>query len=559
MITIEQRKSEKCPGLTSLFVTATQYSEAFVNILQNLSFRIYNKDTKEWETGLTFLAELITLFSQIDDVELKLLADAEQPNKKYELSKIKKELFYYQKDAVNYGLNHDKWLLLDAPGLGKTLTIISLANELRLQGKIKNCLIICGINALKINWKKEILKHSDLSCRILGESINSKGNLKIGGVAERLEQLKNPIDEFFTITNIETIRDDKIIKELTNKKAKNKFDLIVVDECHKVKDSQSHQAKSLLKLDSKYKIGLTGTLIMNNPLDAYTSLKWLGKENCTLTNLKGFYVIFGGPFNNIPTGFKNLDVLKEQIESCSLRRTKDLLNLPEKTVINRYIELDPSHRKFYDEIVRGVVGDVDKVQISTANILAMVSRLRQATALPSILSTANITPTKVNYAVNLTDEIIENGEKIVIFSTFKDTCYTLADKLAKYNPVVCTGNENDNTINENIEKFQTDDNCKVFIGTWQKCGTGITLTSATSMIFIDTPFTSADFVQAQDRIYRIGTTKPVTIYNLICENTIDERVNEIVEDKAAISDFIVDNHISKNGMESLKKYVMDLV
>ena len=559
MITIEQRKSEKGPGLTSLFVSSTQYSEALVNVLQNLSFRIYDKNTRVWETGITFLAELITVCSQFDDITLKLLDDCKVNDTEYELTPIKTTLFDYQKEAVQYGLNHKNWLLLDAPGLGKTLTIISLANELRLRGKIKNCLIVCGINALKINWKKEIEKHSDLSCRVLGEYRNKKGVLKIGGVPERLEQLQKPISEFFTITNIETLRDDKIIKELTNKKCKNKFDLIVIDEAHKIKDSQSQQAKNLMKLDAEYKIGLTGTLIMNNPIDAYTSLKWLGQETCTLTNFRNFYVTYGGPFHNIPQGFKNLDVLKEQIDSCSLRRTKDLLNLPEKTVISRYIELEPSHRKFYDEIVRGVVSDVDKVHISTSSLLAMISRLRQATALPSILTTTNVVSSKTNYAVSLANEILENGEKLVIFSTFKDTCYELLEKLIQYNPVVCTGNEKDDVINNNIERFQNDINTRVFIGTWQKCGTGITLTAATSMIFIDTPYTSADFVQAQDRIYRIGTTKPVTIYNLICENTIDERVEEIVSDKEAISDFIVDNHISNKGIESLKKYVMDLV
>ena len=130
-------------------------------------------------------------------------------------------------------------MLLDAPGLGKTLQMIYLAQELKRLGKIEHCLIICGINTLKINWKKEIERHSDLTCRILGERINKKGRYLIGSIKDRVDDLSNNIDEFFVITNIETLRDDKILKALTNKKAKNKFDMVVVDEAHTFKSVQS--------------------------------------------------------------------------------------------------------------------------------------------------------------------------------------------------------------------------------------------------------------------------------------------------------------------------------
>ena len=556
MITIEERESIKCPTDTSLFVSFN-YNQNIVAVVKNLGFSIYNAKTKEWEVGLQYLSDLITKLSMYDEITLNILPTNLNEDKAdivYPIEEIKTPLFDYQKDGVQFGLNHDKWLLLDATGLGKSLTMISLAYNLKMQGKVNKVLVICGINALKTNWKKEIEKHSDLSCRILGEYKNKKGNLAVGGVKDRLAQLKSPIKEFFTITNIETLRDDNIIKELTKKKAVNKFDMIIVDEIHRCKDAGSVQGANLLKLQAPYKVGMTGTIIMNNPLDVYAPLEFINKvHKDSLTAFKQYFCNYNS-FKQI-IGFKNISTLKDILGECSLRRMKDLLQLPPKTIINEYVDMDAKHQQFYQHIVDGVVDEVDKVKISTASLLAMVTRLRQATALPSILTTENIPPSKVNRCVELVNELVENGEKVVIFSTFKDTCYEISKQLP-FKHVLCTGNEKD--LMPYADQFQNDDECKAFIGTWQKCGTGITLTKGTSMIFIDTPWTDSDYLQAQDRIYRIGTNKSVTIYNLICTGTIDERVLQLVTSKGAISDYIVDDKISANTLNSLRQYIEDL-
>lgn len=167
----------------------------------------------------------------IDDITLQLKKDKkEKPFTEYNLSKYKTKPYQYQLDGIQYGLNHNKFLLLDAPGLGKTLQIIYLAQELKKRDNIKHCLIICGINTLKNNWKKEIQKHSNLSCRILGERQRKSGKVYIGGTKDRLEDLKKPIEEFFVVTNIQTIRDSNIVSAIKN--GPNKFDMIVVDEIH---------------------------------------------------------------------------------------------------------------------------------------------------------------------------------------------------------------------------------------------------------------------------------------------------------------------------------------
>ena len=559
MIKIEERITSKIPGDTSLFITFT-YKPIIVEIIKQCNVANYNKKTLEWEVPCTDLAYLIENLSEIEDLEIELLKDEikENNNVKYELQNYKTKPYNYQIDGIQFGLNHDKWLLLDAPGLGKSLQIIYLAQELKQKKNIEHCLVICGLNTLKNNWKNEILQHSDLSCKILGERINKKGKCVIGSVADRLNDLKNPINEFFVITNIETLRNDDIIKELKSDKH-NKFDMIVVDEMHTSKSPTSQQGKNLLKLSANYMVGLTGTILMNSPLDAYVPLKWIGKERSTYTNFKFYYCNYTGQFNNILLGYRNTDLLKDMLESVSLRRTKDLLDLPEKTIITEYVDMNDKQKIFYDNIKEGIIEQVDKVHMSTSSLLAMVSRLRQATACPSILTSENIPSSKIERADDLTRQILQNGDKVVIFSTFKDTLKELYNQLKDLSPIVCTGDMKEEEINNNINIFQNNKDCKIMLATWQKMGTGITLTAASYAIFLDTPWTSAGFLQTQDRIHRIGSKKPVFIYNLVCRDTIDERVLELVNDKGAMSDYIVDNEVNQNTIDSLRKYIQDLV
>ena len=556
MIQVQERKSCKIPGGSSFFISFN-YNKDIIDNINTLPMYNYDKSTHEWEIPLTTLSVAVELLSHLDDIQIDLLEYKEHKDKSYKLSDYITKPFDYQEEGIQYGLNHNKWLLLDAPGLGKTLQLTYLAQELKERKHIEHCLIICGINTLKTNWKKEIQKHSDLSCMILGERVNSRGRTVFEGVPYRLNQLSNPIDEFFVITNVETLRDDKIIKALT--KGKNKFDMIIFDEIHTCKSPTSIQGKNLLKLkNAKYKIGATGTLLMNNPLDTYMPLKWIGAESASYTNFKYYYCLYGGQFNNDLLGYRNLDTLKHMLSNYSLRRDKSLLSLPPKTIINESVDMSDRQRAFYDNIKAGIIDEVDKVKLRPAVLLSMVTRLRQATACPSILTTENIPSSKIDRCCDLIEQIVSDGNKAVVFSTFKETLQELETHLKAYKPLLGTGDIPDEEISANVDKFQTCDDNKVFLGTWQKCGTGLTLTEASYMIFIDTPWTDAAFEQACDRIYRIGTTKPVTIYNLVTSDTIDERVLEIVNDKAALSDYVIDDTITENGLESLRKYVEEL-
>ena len=554
MITIEEKQTVKVPGVTSLFVSF-DYKKEVVDEIKALEGTQYNAETRVWECPISILAELLDKCCKYDEFTLSLLPDKLEFEEHLDISNFRTKPFDYQQAGIEFGLTHDCFLLLDAPGLGKTLQLTYLAEELQKRENLQHCLIICGINTLKTNWKTEIEKHSRLSCRILGQRVNRKGQLVVDGIDKRLEQLLNPIEEFFVITNVETLRNEKILAALKKNKY-NKFDMVVIDEIHRCKSHTSQQGKNLLKLTTaKHRIGATGTLVLNNPLDTYVPLKWIGAERANFTNFRFQYCNYGGPFNNMLIGFKNMDALKSQIEQYSLRRTKDILNLPPQNFITEYVELNDEQRIFYDNVQLGIAQEVDKVKLRPANVLAMVGRLRQATACPSILTTANILSSKLERAEDLTEQILSSGYKVVIFSTFKETVNQLARNLALFRPVVVTGDTPDFEREKLKEQFQTDPNTTVFIGTWQACGTGITLTAASYLIFIDTPFTHGDFQQCADRIYRIGTKESVFIYNLVAANTIDERVLEIVNDKEAISDYIVDDMITEKGINTLRKYI----
>lgn len=558
MITIEEKLNKKIPGISSLYIKFDYNKDIVEALKESVTVGEFDRKTLTWEVPASDLAKIIDRLSVFDSVDLTLLSDVEEKKQKEPtLHSFKTKPFPYQEEGIKYGLQHDNWLLLDAPGLGKTLQMLYLALELKKAGKIEHCLIICGVNTLKFNWKKEIEKHTDEQCYILGQRISKNGKFSIGSVSDRVKDLNSKIKEFFVVTNIETLRDNDVVKGIN--KGANKFDLVVVDEVHRCKNPQSQQGKNFLKLTgAKYKVALTGTLLLNSPLDAYVPLKWIGRERCSFSNFKYYYCNYTGFFNNEFIGYRNIDTLKEQLSSCSLRRTKDLLDLPPKTIIPEIIEMNTAQSTFYSNIKEGIVAQVDKVDMSTASILSMVARLRQATECPSVLTTELIKSEKVLRAIDLVEQIVSNNEKVVIFSTFKETLNILKEELKQYNPLLCTGDVKDSEISNNITMFQNDNTHMVMLATTSKMGTGVTLNRASHAIFVSNPWTAADCQQCEDRIHRIGSKDPVFIHYLICNGTIDQRVDELVHDKGAISDYVIDDKIEERSINSLRKYICEL-
>lgn len=329
---------------------------------------------------------------------------------------------------------------------------------------------------------------------------------------------------------------------------------------HNCTSKSSQQGSNLLKLKSEYKVGATGTLITNNPLSCYVPLAWTGNDHATLTQYKSQYCNFGG-FNGYQIiGSKNLDLLRDEIEHCSVRRTLDQVrdSIPPKQVDFEIVELNEDHKKFYEAIKTGVKEEADKIKLNANNLLALTTRLRQATADPMILTSNTVSATKIERAAELIEDIVGQGEKVVVLSNFKDPINRLARLVADFNPLINTGDIKDEIISANVDKFQNDPTCKVFLGTHAKVGTGLTLNASMYMIMLDTPFTYASFAQSCDRIWRVNNTRPAFIRVLVAKDTIDERVQEILETKKDLSDYLVDGVENESFSNTLRSIIEDL-
>lgn len=566
---------KKISGLSSICVTF-DYNPYVVDALKTIPTFYYHKRDNVWELPVCYLGRLLDNLTFLDEIQLRLLNTPEsgefraatqfdlKPLSETEEVSFKMKPFDHQLEAINYGLSREKWLLLDSMGLGKTNSIIWLAETLKRRGIIDHCFIICGVNSLKQNWKKEIQKFSTESAVVLGEYITKTGTVRYRPMDKRAEQLKNPIEEFFVITNLESLRDDRIIEAF--KKSSNRFGMIAFDEAHKAATKTSQQGTNLLKLEAPFKVAATGTLITNNPLSAYVPLSWTGNDQSILTTYKSQYCNLGGIKDSQVIGFKNLEVLREEIESCSLRRTLDQVrsDMPPKSVKLEVLEMEDSQRKFYEAIKEGVKEEADKINLKSANLLALTTRLRQATACPSLLTSQSISSCKVDRCVELIQELTSQGEKVVVLSVFKETINELATKLGQFRYSVNTGDIPDGVVARNVDKFQEDPEEQVFIGTWGKVGTGWTLNAASYLICIDTPYTAAMFDQGTDRIWRVNNTRPAFITVLLCSDTIDERVQQIIETKKELGEYLVDG-VEQSGQatnsrldDELKAILRDL-
>lgn len=571
MISIfENPKPIKTTGLTSLIVSF-EYNKKIWDELYCLDSGTYLKKYNVWEFPCTdtTIKDLLKVLRPLDDIQISWLVEDTNLNQNSEdLDPSKKPLtseeieslhfkpYPHQITGINFGLEQGKWLLLDSMGLGKTLEIIGLAETLKKRNLIEHCLVICGVDSLRSNWKAEIEKFSNYKALVLGEKKQKNGKLTIGTLQERADQLKNPIEELFVITNAAAIRDEAILEAL--KKSKNKFDLIVVDEIHRMANSQSQQGKNLLKLDSPYKVGATGTLLTNNPISCYLPLKWVGVDNSTLTNFKDVYCNFGG-FNGYEiVGYKNLKMLHDEIQYCSIRRTLAEVrdDMPEKIIEYKLLDMSPKQTKFYNDIYHGVKLEAAKVEISYGNLLALTTRLRQATACPEILTESPVDSVKIDYCLDRIAQYISQNQKVVVLSNFKLPVEKLAKELEQYHPLLITGDTADLSNTMTVNKFQSDPSALIMLGTHSKLGTGFTLNAATHMIMIDTPFTYSTFSQSCDRIYRITNKEPVYIEVLLCKNTIDERVRQIIENKKYLSETVVE---TPEYQESSKAELLDLL
>ena len=542
----------------------SEYRQEIVKFMRSRPVRKWNVATRQWEIPEQELENFLPI---LQGLEYKIKYEDEQKLTNIPENYIfKTKPFEHQVEGVSFGLTHDKFLLADEPGLGKSKQVLDIAEILKEQNKIKHVLVITCVNSIKYNWRNEVSIHTNDTGYILGTKLTRKGNEYIGSNEDKLQDLKNlsTNPNYFIITNIETLRYNKkievpcktkkngiqrfkkktvfpIVEELQKQINNKEISMIIADEVHKCSNSTSMQGRALLSLNCDNQIALTGTPIMNNPVDLYSIIYWLGYENHSLFAFRKHYCIMGGFGNHQVVGYKNLPELQSIVDKCMLRRLKEeVLDLPEKIYIHEYVEMTKPQLKIYEEVLDSIVADIDRIRLSP-NPLTMLIRLRQVTGNPSLLSSKVQDNPKFDRMVELVEELVSNNEKCIIFSNWTNIINPAYELLQQkgFNPALYTG-ENSSTREEEKNKFQTDKTCKVILGTIDAMGTGLTLTEASTCIFLDEPWNRAKKDQCEDRIHRIGTHKSPNIITLMCKGSIDEKIHDIVYRKGKIADIIID-------------------
>lgn len=551
MINIRIDKSKKIFGINTLYVSFDKYNPDLIDVIRHLPERTYNDKTKEWEVPLYKLGSLINLY-KTHNIKISLNKE------KIEKSKIPKEHIFnknpfpHQFEGIEFILNKPKCILGDDMGLGKTFQALHAAKIRMEKGEIESCLILCGVNSLKYNWRAEIKEHLDMDSWVIGTRYRKRNNNEyMGTTQDKIDDVKN-VKCPFLITNVETLISDKFIKELNKRKD---IQMIILDECHKCNQASAQRTKNLLKLeDFKYKLAMSGTPTTNAPTDIHTMLTWLDYEHCSKSVFDAFYEERTG-FNNTEfKGYRNLDILKKELDNVMLRRLKEeVLDLPEKIFSNVYLEMNEEQTKIYQEAETWVFENIDLIS-KQPNPLASLIRLRQATGYTGILSSTIQESAKLDYLEHMVEQLLKNGQKCIIVSNWTSITDEVIKRFSGYDFALMTGQNSAIKNKEQEYKFQNDPNCKICIGTIGVMGTGWTLTESQNVIFLDLPFTYTAYSQCTDRIHRIGQTGTCNVYNLLCKGTIDEMVYNLIYKKKRDIEAVF-----KGTPEQKKEFIYELL
>jgi len=481
----------------------------------------------------------------------------------------------YQQTGLNWMGNMTRFnfglCLADDMGLGKTIQVIAFL--LYLKEKFPNnpgsTLIACPTSVL-FNWYRELKKFApDL------EIVLHHG----------FKRLKNAVDipEFLKphriyLTSYGTLRND--IDFLENVE----FSGIIIDESQNMKNYASKQTQAINKLKSQYRICLSGTPIENRLLELWSLFNFL---NPGLLGIRGeFQEKFIIPIER----FQNqeaADKLKLIISPFIMRRVKSdksiINDLPEKNEMKIFIELSEVQVKLYKELVETTLEKIDTISTDkrkkTGVILGLLVKLKQICNHPN--QYLKITATsidedakmkeiisqshKLERLIEMTDEVISNGEKILIFTQFTkmgDLLQKIFEYKYKFKILYFHGSVPEKKRREIVDEFQSQDteSPPILILSLKAGGTGLNLTQGTAVIHFDRWWNPAVEDQATDRAYRIGQKSVVNVYKFITNGTIEEKIDSLLEEKRDLADKIIastgESWISDLTDEKLKELLL---
>jgi SWI/SNF-related matrix-associated actin-dependent regulator 1 of chromatin subfamily A len=439
----------------------------------------------------------------------------------------------HQKEAVQKLVENRKFILADDMGLGKTTSTIIAA----LESGSKKVLTICPAT-LKINWKREIENYSDKTVYIAeGKNFST--------------------DADFVIINYD------IIKNFHDTKKKGEsqildanFDLVVVDEAHYIKNATAQRTKLINDLVKKVDRLwlLTGTPMTSRPIDYFNLLSLI--ESPVAKNWMAYAIRYcqGYQFNvggrkvwNV-MGASNLEELRDRTSGLTLRRLKEnVLDLPDKIITPVYLRLKS---KMYEEIMGEYYDWYDKNPEESKSLTVQFTKLTKIRQV--------IADEKISQTIELAENIVEQGKKVIIFCNFTDSLNKICEHFGKA-AVKVDGSMSKPERQHSVDSFQENDKIKVFVGNIKAAGVGITLTAAEAVIMNDLSFLPSDHAQAEDRAYRYGQKNNVLVYYPIFENTIEGIIYDILNNKKqVIATVMGDNQNTADAAEEILKRIQEM-
>lgn len=489
------------------------------------------------------------LFEQIDDS--KVLAELAEKQKRLanfthiEDTKVPEaitaELRPYQKEGFNWlnFLHEMNWggILADDMGLGKTLQILTFLQHI-LATESKTNLIVLPTSLL-FNWENEIEKFAP----------SLKSFCHYGTSREKSTVNFDSYDIIFTTYGV-LLRDIEILKDY-------EFNYVILDESQSIKNPSSRRFKAAMLLKSKNRLALSGTPIENSTFDLFAQMNFVNPG--FLGNINSFKKDFSNAIDK-DGNEKVAAELQRLINPFVLRRTKEKVasELPSKTEGIIYCQMGSQQREVYDayrnKFRDQLMGNIAENGLGKSKLMVLegLMRLRQICDSPVLLKDKRIDTTDSVKITELIQHITDKtaNHKILVFSQFTSMLGLIKTELSKRNISFEYLDGKSSRINrqKSVDKFQDDDQIRVFLISLKAGGTGLNLTAADYVYIVDPWWNPAVENQAIDRCYRIGQEKKVFAYKMICKDTIEEKILILQNKKQKLANDIVstDENIMKN-------------
>ena len=461
--------------------------------------------------------------------------------------KFKTTPYAHQITALEKSWQREYYAYFMEMGTGKSKVLIDNAAMLYDQGKIDGLLIIAPKGVYKNWYEQEIPEHFPdhiEKVTVLWQALINKKQDRI------LRTLFNTDDNLHILCmNVEAFSTSKGV-EFAAKFLSCHKTMLVVDESTTIKNREAKRSKNICKLalHSRYRRILTGSPVTKSPLDLFSQCEFLRSELLEHSSFYTFrqrYAImrkmnFGGRSVEIPVGYRNLPELSEKLKAFSYRVLKDdCLDLPPKTFMKRVIQLSHDQLKAYNQMKQLALAYLNGKSMTTATVLTQLMRLQQITCGHFKADDGTTQEIKNNRIEELLNVLHEVKGKAVIWAHWQIDVNLIIKALVKeFGNGCCVdyfGLTPQQERQENIKKFQEDDDVRFFVGTPQTGGYGITLTAASTMIYFSNGYDLEKRQQSEARIDRIGQKHPMTYIDIMCENTVDERIVKSLRKKVDIA------------------------